>query len=712
MTDTPQQPLEPRSVSTTATALAFGAAFGIVALLDAAGSAASMVEKGWPVLIAGSIASLFGALVGGVLGKFRSQLIKLSPFWTLGASLLFGSVLFVRLVEELSILNRWAGKTKADAKTALIASVCAGVLVFVSIAITQPRPEPKPLFVSLAWRNRFTRFFATALFTFGTGALIYVDRHAWPDSYPYAHNVLRFLAFAFAGLAADLAGIFTLHAMEKKHWVRVAPALLPAVAFMLAPLVPISTRTTHLLLSRPLSKYVVTFARLVTDVDRDGYSNFFAGGDCAPFDPSRHPMAHDTPGNGKQENCRSESIPPVPTPPVPAEATSPADASVVVITIDSLRPDHMSVYGYGNATTPQLDAWSKGALRFDRAYTAGGWTSLAIPAMLRGLYPRNMMWTHLDETSRMRLVRKGVPLEPKEWVKKTFALPLDDPHPTMQDLLHQRGLRTAAVVDDGYTGYFDKELGAFAGFDDYTKTDELPTEHQNDDGTANNAIAQLRKFDGGAQPFFLWVHFFGTHSPSTAHKGIARFGDGLQPNYDHEIAFMDQHVGRLLAVTDAMQTKRKMIVLVMADHGEEFGPQIRYHGLSAHEGAIRIPMFARGPSFEPGQTDRLTSIVDILPTVLEFTGAPLPSVLDGRSLATPRNRPFVFVDTWRFDGKGETILDLATAVDGSKKCTLNTIDLDRWCSDKRDREIFPAPAELDAALNRYLDQSGAITPHY
>jgi len=698
-------------VSVAATTLAFATAFGALALVDTMSASAPLPLRFAAALIAGSVGGVFGALIGATVAKVRSKLIKLPPLWSLGSALLMGAALAMRLIDELSILNRWAGKTKADAKTALTATLCAGVLVFVSLAITQPRTDPKPIFVGLAWRNRATRFASAALFAAGTAALVYVDRHAWPDSYPYAHSVLRFLALTFAGLAIDLTGAISVEHIQRTHWVRIAPALLPAVWFAFAPLTPIGTRIPHLLLSRPLSKYAVSFARGVTDFDRDGYSNFFAGGDCAPFDASRHAMAHDVPGNGKLENCRSESAAPILTERPNTDSTSPADASVVVITIDSLRPDHMSVYGYENTTTPQLSAWAKGALRFDRAYTAGGWTSLAIPAVLRGLYPRNMVWTHLDETSRMRLVRKGVPLAPKEWVKKTFALPLDDPHPTMQDLLHKRGLRTAAIVDDGYTGYFDKELGAFSGFDDYIKTDELPTEHQNDDGTANNAIAQLRKFDASAQPFFLWVHFFGTHSPSTAHKGVARFGDGLQPNYDHEIAFMDQHVGRLLATTDAMQAKRKMIVLVMADHGEEFGPQIRYHGLSAHEGAIRIPMFARGPSFQPGQTDRLTSLVDVLPTVLEFTGTPLPPGLDGHPLTSQPSRSFVFVDTWRFDGKGETILDLATILNGEEKCTVNTLDLDRWCSDRHDRDLSSPAPEMERALNAYLDGSGAITPH-
>src|SRR5690606_3721838 len=114
-----------------------------------------------------------------------------------------------------------------------------------------------------------------------------------------------------------------------------------------------------------------------------------------------------------------------------ADRPGPAPLSVVLISIDTLRADRMSLYGYGRDTTPSIDEWAKNATRFDRAYTGGPWTSLALSSMFRGVYPRRLEWTFLWETTRLRLLRRGEPTMPGERKVKVYATPIDDSHRTL-----------------------------------------------------------------------------------------------------------------------------------------------------------------------------------------------------------------------------------------------------------------------------------------
>src|SRR5207342_3124431 len=109
---------------------------------------------------------------------------------------------------------------------------------------------------------------------------------------------------------------------------------------------------------------------------------------------------------------------------------------VVLITVDSLRPDHLGVYSRafgpnGRSTSPNIDRFATQSTVFDRAYAAGAWTSIAVPALLRGVYPRRLEWKRWFETTLYALVRK--PFENKlragEQPMRMFPLAFDDRHP-------------------------------------------------------------------------------------------------------------------------------------------------------------------------------------------------------------------------------------------------------------------------------------------
>lgn len=269
---------------------------------------------------------------------------------------------------------------------------------------------------------------------------------------------------------------------------------------------------------------------------------------------------------------------------------------MVLITIDSLRADACSVSGGTPGGTPNLQRWfEQGATSFDRAYTSGGWTSLAVSSMLRGYYPRRLRWTRLVETSTSRLLRPPLTgqLAADETARIQFGLPLEDPLRPLPWWLQRRGMLTAGVVDDGEGSLLAPEFVG-DGFDLYRTVDALPPERRDDAGTADLALETLAAIPAG-RPFFLWVHFFGPHSPVQVHPGVARGGDTLLDYYAHEVLYCDMQVGRLLEAVAGRQSDVPVAVVVAADHGELFQGWSRAHGVSVAEPALRVPLIVRAP---------------------------------------------------------------------------------------------------------------------
>ncbi len=182
--------------------------------------------------------------------------------------------------------------------------------------------------------------------------------------------------------------------------------------------------------------------RRLTDFDFDGHSNLFGGTDCAPLNAGIHPGVRDVPGNGIDENCNGRDASQKRE---EENAQPPSEGreahSVVVITVDSLAADRMSLYGGPNPTTPNIDAWAeRHAVVFDNAFTSGAWTSIALPSMFRGVYPRRLEWAPVLETDRYRLITSRSQLGEGERVRKHFALPLREPRRTFFEIIRERGV--------------------------------------------------------------------------------------------------------------------------------------------------------------------------------------------------------------------------------------------------------------------------------
>jgi arylsulfatase A-like enzyme len=691
--------------------LAFAASTAFVATVDAALG----VER--------SIAALLVALaLGGGLGAFVGALFRLlarTPAWlaaAVGAGA--GSLLAYRAVVDLNAISRLDSPDKNAALGALAA--CVAVAVGFMLLVTWASTEGRVARLSLRATRRRRTVAAVVLSGAALGATAF-DRLSFPTSYPAAHQVAQTIALVLFGLAASLA--LELALRDWRHRRRALAAVSVAALLPVALVGERAEKTSRVLLDRPFSRLILITLRDAVDVDRDGYASRLGGGDCAAFNPHVHPGLPEVPHDGVDQNCLldDDAHAPERAPQLAAPTARAGERpSVVLITVDSQRPDRMSLSGAEHATTPNIDAWAASATRFDRAYTVGGWTSIALSSMVRGTWARQLAWTMLHETNRMRLLRPAetAKLGAREIVAKTFAMPLDDPHPTIATVLDGQGYATAAVLDDGFTGYFRKDLGGFPGFAKYRLTDERRPADRNDAGTTDIALSVTKQLARSRQPFFVWVHYFGPHAPSQKHAGTPDFGGGVTGAYDHEIAFADAQIGRYLEYLDALGRERPVAVLLTADHGEEITARSRAHGLSLDEEALRIPLVARLPGLEPGACGELASLADIAVTVADLAGAPAPDSFVGRDLrgvcadgAPPRT---VFADTWRFDHLGRVYFDGAAAIDQRAKATLSFGDMRRGELSLAHgqpvplEEGDPAAADVRAALDGYADTYGAI----
>ena len=555
-------------------------------------------------------------------------------------------------------------------------------------------------------------------------AISVADHLAFPGTYSQAHQAMRVAALFLGAVALHLCGV-TVPAKLRRRRPAIGGAAVIAV-IVLAPFFLVTNdnlAVSTTLAARPFQRTFLQIARATTDFDGDGFSAWLGGGDCAPFNAKINPAGFDIPDNGVDENClagdatfgqldKSWPLPPKPS------VRSPMN--VVLITVDTLRADRMSAYGAKRDTTPNIKRWASRAQRFDAAYTSGLWTSIALPSLMHGLYARRLRWTLLLETTRgtMRATER---LEPDQKVRAKFVLPVDDPRPTLAELLSRRGMRTTAVVDDGFTDIIAPEWGFGRGFASYRRVKDAKRWKRDDATTATLAIRQLTAGNRD-RPFFMWVHFFGPHKPDRKHKSVPEFGTTIADKYDHEIAYADEHVGRLIRSIE--QLNDPTAVILTADHGEYLYRTGRSHGHNAREGNVRVPLLIEAPGWGSGRSDVIVSTVDIAATILALTETPAPTWLDGIDLKQACDRPsdfanrVVFADSFIYDKRGPERFRFALAAAIAQDHKLlhqrfrRTTRFVRRLTDRRDKTANPAHDRLQQALTDYFEATGGTPSPY
>ena len=368
------------------------------------------------------------------------------------------------------------------------------------------------------------------------------------------------------------------------------------------------------------SPLLVRALQQLSDFDRDGYSSFLGGGDCAAFDSAIHPAAPERSGDGIDNNCIDGDAGKAWQPRRPSWGAqahgSPVNLNVVVVTIETLRRDHASFVKYRRDTTPELRALSRDALVFERMYSAAPLTRLAIASLFSSYAPSEIEWLPLPREKRMRRIGPRTPWLP--------------------ELLRARGYETIAVLTDFAAFTPQEDAGFERGFQHY----DLSTRLQYRGGTmwgfpaaeqVDKAIAYVER---SKRPFMLWLHLFEPHYSYEQPPGAPVFGDDEQSRYDAEIWHVDQQLGRLVKELRRLGVWDDTLLFVSGDHGEAFGEhQDRWHGSNLHDPQLCPAALLRVPGVSGKRISEAVTFTDIAPTIARVLGdRQIFDQLRGRSL--------------------------------------------------------------------------------
>jgi arylsulfatase A-like enzyme len=309
--------------------------------------------------------------------------------------------------------------------------------------------------------------------------------------------------------------------------------------------------------------------------------------------------------------------------------------NVILIVIDTLRTDRLGAYGGARGLTPFLDGLAGRGVRFERAYATSSWTCPSVASLLTSRYPSQHHVTTIDSVLR-------------------------DSEVTIAEILAESGYVTV-----GMSGNLrlDARFGYAQGFRRWgtdLKTDKLGAA-----ALRHRALARLdrsRRANPG-RPVFLYLQYMDPHSPYAPPAPFRRRFDQRDPRqsadeanrklaelrwqeltpedvtlleslYDGEVAYLDSELAQLFRDLDARGLLADSVVLITADHGEEFGEHLNYeHGFSLFDTALRVPLLVlESRAGEPRVVSDPVSLVDVAPTILALTGAAAPPPFEGRSL--------------------------------------------------------------------------------
>ena len=355
---------------------------------------------------------------------------------------------------------------------------------------------------------------------------------------------------------------------------------------------------------------LVRFYGRVTDRDGDGHSFAFGGKDCDDSRAFVHPGAMDSEGDGIDADCfdgdgvttRVVELTDGDYGEVPAEV--PQRPNVILLTIDTLRPDHLGCHGYERQTSPRMDEFCERAVDFSHVVAQSSRSIRSIPAMMTGLYPSQIAYG-------------------PEYLWPTLM----ESNDTLAEVLKEAGYRTSVVMG---TDYFERVDGFFQGFDHITQS---PSYRPPRNWPVDRGLAELDRLLGRNDPFLLWVHLFNVHEEYLWDDTPSRFGTTPMGEYDSEIRLADEEIARLFDALEARELFDESIVVLASDHGEAFGEHNnRGHSRTLYEEEVQAVTMIRAPGFEPRRVDERVALFDVFPTVLNLARLPAPQPIPARSL--------------------------------------------------------------------------------
>lgn len=277
-------------------------------------------------------------------------------------------------------------------------------------------------------------------------------------------------------------------------------------------------------------------------------------------------------------------------------------ANVLFVIVDTLRFDHLGVYGFQRGTSPNLDRYAEASLVFERAYSHAPWTHPSISSMMTSKHPKVL----------------GI----RDWKHRLKAT-----HTTLALELQEAGFHTEAHVSHLM---FKRNFGYKRGWDvyDYSVLDKgVPKNVIGSRHISDGAIAGL---EGIPEPFFMFLHYFDPHFRYRRHEDFPFSGGKPVDRYDSEIAYTDHHLGRVLDALEDSGLADRTIVVIVADHGEEFLDHgSKQHTDQIYEESVHVPLIMHVPGMGHARVPGLVAVTDIAPSLLTLLGVQIPSGFDG-----------------------------------------------------------------------------------
>ena len=314
----------------------------------------------------------------------------------------------------------------------------------------------------------------------------------------------------------------------------------------------------------------------------------------------------------------------------------PAPRNVLLIVVDTLRADHLGVYGYERPTSPNLDRLAASGVVFTRAFSSSSWTVPAVASMLTGLPPS----------------AHGGGFEVEGPNNPWNRTAIDEGVVTLAQRLRRRGFRTIGYVRNPF-------LSRGSGFDRGFERYHMYKSRQRADHAIDAALSWIDR--RGDEPFFMLLHFMEPHAPYAPLEPFAGYFTGeeklrkLEPlkvrrarraeytesdrqyfidRYDEEIVGLDDRLGRLFAGLG--ERWKDTLIIFTSDHGEELLDHGSFdHGHTMMQELLHVPLLLWAPGLEPRRVDAPVSLSDVTPTVVEALGLPRRKVAipgSGRSI--------------------------------------------------------------------------------
>src|SRR5437870_4063101 len=295
----------------------------------------------------------------------------------------------------------------------------------------------------------------------------------------------------------------------------------------------------------------------------------------------------------------------------PTFAAGNPTTNVVIVTIDTLRADHLGCYGYKHIRTPNIDALAADGVRFERAYTPVPVTLPAHTAIFTGGYP---MLSGIHDFS---------------------ANKLNPQQPTLASALKEHAYSTAAIIG---SAVLDSRFGLNHGFDfyydhfDFNRLLETNLDEMERPGNvvADVALDWLSK--NYQKKFFLWMHLYDPHYP---YRPPAPYSKEYKDRpYDGEIAFADAQVGRLIEFLKNKGLYQNTLIILSGDHDESLGEHgEKTHGFFIYNATLHVPLIIHLPGGMHAKTvANPVNLADLMPTVLDALNIQIPAQVQGQSL--------------------------------------------------------------------------------